>query len=142
MAPEMELLHIHIYPLVRLYHPPDTRNVSAYLPLPSLLILCKYLRSVYHLFPYCCTPHLIFLSFCPCALKRVGTEVVGGVGSSLTQKEMNPINQALVPVSSLPGPAAYPACCSYMHLRCCLAENPVTPFSVNVMLFFPFKKKD
>lgn len=38
--------------------------------------------------------------------------VSGGVGSSLSQKEMNPINQTLVPVSSQPGKPAYLALCS------------------------------
>ena len=49
---------------------------------------------------------------------------------------MNPINQALVPVSSLPGPGAYPAVCSYVHLQHCPAGNLITPTSVNVMLLF------
>lgn len=68
---------------------------------------------------------------------------MGGVGSSPSQKEMNPINQALVPVSSLPGHAAYLALCSYMHLHSCAVGNDKnnTNFSewLVVVVFEPFE---
>lgn len=87
--------------------------------------------------------HTLCFSFSLCARAVLGGWVrgSGGVGSSLSQKEMNPINQALVPVSFLPGPTADPALCSYVHLHFCPVENLVKPTTVNVLLFRPHYNK-
>lgn len=69
---------------------------------------------------------LSLFSLSPCCLGWVRGSA--GCWSSLSQKEMNPINQALVLVSSLPEQAAYLAQCSYMQLHCC-AVKTLTPAS-------------
>lgn len=88
--------------------------------------------------------HTFCFSFSPCPCAMLGGWVGSGgleegVGSSLSQKEMNPINQAPVPVSSLPGPAAYPALCSYVHLHPLSSRKPLM---IAMLLFYHINIED
>lgn len=61
-----------------------------------------------------------FLSLCSCVVRWVSMgAVVVIVVVEATHKEMNPINQALVTVSSLPGPASSAAVCTVVLQKTC-----------------------